>query len=80
MAKVNQVYAGLIAGAAVGAVIGLLFAPKPGRESRRIVAARADDLRQKVGGYVTVMRSRKNSKEEVPVMSGSSIEHGNSTN
>ena len=45
MVKTNKLVTGLIAGAALGAVAGLLFAPKPGKESRQIVAARADELR-----------------------------------
>lgn len=38
---------GLMLGALVGAAVGLLFAPKPGAETRRQLAARADDLRQR---------------------------------
>ena len=48
MAKTNKMVTGLIAGAAMGAVAGLLFAPKSGKESRQIVAARANKLRNKV--------------------------------
>ena len=48
MAKTNKMVTGLIAGAAMGAVAGLLFAPKSGKECRQIVAARANKLRNKV--------------------------------
>ena len=48
MATTNKMVTGLIAGAAMGAVAGLLFAPKSGKESRQIVAARANKLRYKV--------------------------------
>jgi gas vesicle protein len=35
---------GFLLGTAVGAVAGLLFAPKPGRETRRIIKKSADAL------------------------------------
>ena len=82
MVNTNKLVTGLIAGAALGAVAGLLFAPKPGKESRQIVAARADELRQKAdelrnkaGGYVDAMRSRRKNKENQPVMAESSNGH-----
>ena len=59
----NKLVAGLIAGAAMGAVAGLLFAPKPGKESRQIVASRAGKIRHKTGGFVNVIRSWRKSKE-----------------
>ena len=79
MVKTNKLVAGLIAGAALGAVAGLLFAPKPGKESRQIVAARADELRNKANGYVVAMRSRRKSKENQLVMAESSNGHTNGT-
>ena len=75
MVKTNKLVTGLIAGVAVGVVAGLLFAPKTGKDSRKIVASRtdelksmADELRNKVDGYVEGIRSRRNSKEKQPVM------------
>ena len=50
MVKPNKIVTGLIAGVAVGAVAGLLFAPKPGKASRKIVASRAGEIRYKAGG------------------------------
>ena len=64
----NKLVTGLIAGAAVGVVVGLLFAPKPGKESRQIVASRAGKIRHKTGGFANVMRSWRKSKE--PVLAG----------
>ena len=64
----NKLVAGLIAGAAMGAVAGLLFAPKPGKEPRQMVASRARRIRHKTSGYVDVMRSWGKSKE--PVLAG----------
>ena len=53
MEKRNQLVTGLIAGAAVGAVAGLLLAPKPGKVTRRFVAAR---VRQNTGRYLSTLR------------------------
>ena len=64
----NKLVIGLVAGATVGAVAGLLFAPKPGKESRQIVASRSEGIRHKTGGFVDVMRSWRKSKE--PVLAG----------
>ena len=82
MVKTNKLVAGLIAGVAVGAVAGLLFAPKPGKDSRKIVASRtdelktkADELRNKVEGIL----SRRKSKEEQPVMAEALNGHVNGT-
>ena len=82
MVKTNKLVAGLIAGVAVGAVAGLLFAPKPGKDSRKIVTSRtyelntmADELRNKVEGIL----SRRKSKEEQPVMAEALNGHVNGT-
>ena len=66
----NKLVTGLIAGAAVGAVAGLLFAPKPGKASRQIVAARTEEIRHKAVGYVDAMRSRRKNKDSQPVLVG----------
>ena len=55
MSSANKIVTGLIAGVAVGAVVGLLFAPKPGKVTRRFVAIRA---RQMAGEYVGSLRQR----------------------
>ena len=86
MVNTNKLVTGLIAGAALGAVAGLLFAPKPGKESRQIVAARADELRDKADGlrgkavdYVDAMRSRRKSKENQRVLAEATNGHVNGT-
>ncbi|MDP6550433.1 MAG: YtxH domain-containing protein [Dehalococcoidia bacterium] len=53
MERSNKLTTGLIAGAVVGAVAGLLLAPKPGKETRHMFASRAGDyagtLRHRIG-------------------------------
>ena len=70
MVKTNKLVTGLIAGAALGAVAGLLFAPKPGKASRNIVASRAGEIRYKAGGYIDAMRSRRKNTAKHPVLVG----------
>jgi gas vesicle protein len=70
MVKSNKLFTGLIAGAALGVAAGLLFAPKPGKESRSLVANRTGNLRSKTGGYVDVMRSWRKNKVNQPVLVG----------
>lgn len=64
----NKLVTGLIVGAAVGAVAGLLFAPKPGKESRQMVVSRSRGVRHKTGGFIHTMRSWRKSKE--PALAG----------
>jgi gas vesicle protein len=39
----------LVAGAAIGAAVALMFAPKSGTEMRRVIRKRADGLRETAG-------------------------------
>ena len=55
MSSVNKIVTGLIAGVAVGAAVGLLFAPKPGKVTRRFVGIRA---RKMTGEYMGSLRQR----------------------
>lgn len=58
MTNGNKLVTGLIAGAALGAIAGLLFAPKLGKETREIVTTRALEFRQKAGDYVGTLRQK----------------------
>ena len=75
--KGNQMFAGLVAGVAVGTAVGLLLAPKPGKESRHSVVAQAGEIRHKTGGYVDRIRAWKKSKGNNLVIAGSSNGHAN---
>ncbi len=42
----------MLAGAAIGAAMALLLAPRSGRETRRVLAKRADGLRETAGSVI----------------------------
>jgi len=44
-----DVFIGFMSGLVLGAVVGLLNAPRPGRETRAILKEKAAELRGKVG-------------------------------
>jgi gas vesicle protein len=58
MAYKNKLVTAVVAGAAAGAVAGLMFAPKTGKETRHIVATRAGEARHKTGHYVDTLRQK----------------------
>lgn len=58
MTSSNNLITGLVAGAIIGAAAGILFAPKPGRETRQVVGTKAVDLRDKAGDYIGNLKDR----------------------
>ena len=58
MTSSNKLITGLLAGALVGTAAGILFAPKPGRESRVIVGAKAEEIRNKTGEVIGTVREK----------------------
>ena len=60
MSTSNLFVSGLIAGAAVGTVAGLMLAPKPGKVTRRFVAMRA---RQQSHIYLAALRQKLGREE-----------------
>ena len=58
MTNGNNIISGLIAGEFIGTVIGLMVAPKPGKETRQIVVNRAGEWRLKAGDYVGTLRQK----------------------
>jgi gas vesicle protein len=71
----GKVFLGLLAGVAAGALIGVLFAPEKGCETRKKIAKKgkdyADDLTRKMNDFIedmsqkfeTVVRKAKDSAE-----------------
>ena len=76
---------GMVFGAALGAAVGLLLAPKPGSETRQLVRERAgeyfDVARERAGEYagpvrerVSNMRRRNNRDEAEAEVSAPALE------
>ena len=61
MAKSNKFLYGLIAGAAIGAIAGVLLAPKSGKETRKLLRERAATLG---GGRFGNLFSKGRTQEE----------------
>ena len=72
MSSANKIFTSLMAGAALGAVVGLLFAPKPGKVTRRFVGIRA---RQLTGEYVGSLKQRMQRRSGVGVVEESANGH-----
>lgn len=58
MSSSNKFMTALVAATAVGAAAGLLFAPKPGKVTRRFVATRAKTMRHKTERYMGSLREK----------------------
>ena len=75
MTSSSKLITGLVAGALVGAAAGILFAPKPGKESRVLVGAKAEEIRNKTGEVIgtvkeKIKRNRSAAKVEEPSENG----------
>ncbi len=66
----NQIVTGIIAGALVGTELGLLVAPKTGKETRQIVATRGSAFKTKAGDYFTTVRNRMKKGDEAESLNG----------
>lgn len=72
MTNRNQVVTGLIAGALVGTALGMLFAPKTGKETRQIVGLKTSAIKAKAGDYFTVIRNKIRKGDEMESLNGAS--------
>ncbi len=54
--------AGVGLGAIIGAAAGLLFAPKPGAETREDLTDKLKELKDKTGEWVSEQRAKRNNK------------------
>lgn len=66
----NQMVAGIVAGAVVGTALGMLFAPKTGKETRQIVGIKTNAMRTKAGDYFTSIRSKVKKGGEIEILNG----------
>ena len=56
--KRKQVAKGLLAGAAVGVAVGLLFAPNSGKKTRQALVSKSRSAKSRVGKYFPVFRHK----------------------
>ena len=52
---------GFVFGAMVGVAIGILYAPRPGVETRAMISDKADEVKEKVGEAVDVVKQKVSS-------------------
>ncbi len=60
--KTNYVIAGFLAGVAAGAVLGILFAPDKGSETRKAIAQKSTDLMNGVSDQVNKLKGTVSDK------------------
>ncbi len=58
MGNGQKLMVGLVAGATVGSIAGMLLAPKSGKENRKMVGEKAGKIRSKTGGAIGSLKSR----------------------
>lgn len=58
MNRAYMVSVGLLSGIAAGVVLGMLFAPNRGVETRAMIKERAGDIRDRAGETVSNLRKR----------------------
>jgi len=49
---------GFLLGAVVGIAVGMLYAPRPGEETRAMLYDKADEVREKVGEAVDIVKHK----------------------
>ena len=58
MAKGNRMITGFIFGAAAGAAVGLMIAPKTGKETREMLRHRAGQVQHRAGEAFGTLRNK----------------------
>jgi len=77
MSNTSKVLLGLIAGAAIGGVLGILLAPDKGSETRRRIVEKGADLGDSIAGFGETVKDKFN--DVVENMKGSFNSAKNST-
>jgi gas vesicle protein len=77
MKDVTKIIGGLIAGAAIGAAVGILLAPSSGLKTRKRIASRSRKLKQNAKDYIDdsmeSMRKQLNTRIDKLVTSGKQL-------
>jgi gas vesicle protein len=73
----NNFLMGLVCGAAVGAAVGLLLAPKTGAQMRQQLADSTDRLRKRAtDGYATAVHSVSDAVDDVVARGNKAVQRG----
>ncbi len=62
MVSTNQIFTGFVVGAAAGAALGIMMAPKTGKETREMLRHRAGKVQNQAGNYLGSIRNKINAK------------------
>lgn len=73
MTRNIKVFTGIIAGAVIGAVAGLLLAPKSGKETRKLLKAQSSQLREEANASFSNIKEQASQLGEKAKASASSI-------
>ena len=72
MTKNEKFLAGLIAGVVAGGVVAVLLAPKPGKDTRRVVGGRTSAAARRAAHYIGTVKNRvRKNRSDVPAQSPS---------
>ena len=72
MTKNEKFLAGLIAGVVAGGVVAVLLAPKPGKDTRRVVGGRTSAAARRTAHYIGTVKNRiRKNRSDVPAQTQS---------
>ncbi len=64
--KAGKLIAGILAGAAAGAILGILFAPDKGENTRHKIASKGTDIKNKFSDFIDGLCDKyENMKEDI---------------
>ena len=62
--KADKIILGVLGGVAVGALLGVLFAPDKGTETRKKIAEKGNEIKDQVADLIDVVASRLESSAD----------------
>ncbi len=62
MVSRNKIFTGFVVGAAAGAALGIMMAPKTGKETREMLRHRAGKVQNQAGMALGTIRNKINAK------------------
>jgi hypothetical protein len=62
--RLDKIFMGMIVGGAVGSILGVTLAPKPGKEIRKIIAARGKETFKKISKIIDKRTEKQEEQKE----------------